>query len=187
MIALSVGHSRRINGRYDGGAYSPHLGKNERDFNMEVATYTHSLLESAGVESRIVSEYAGRGYTTAMMDAARQIEAMGATLAVEFHFNSATPSANGHEWLYWHSSKGGKKLAQAFHDRFTQDFPTIKARGVKPLNSSSRGAQFVRLTHCPAIILEPFFGSNESDCRTITARCLASAYTGAILNYLRNA
>jgi N-acetylmuramoyl-L-alanine amidase len=185
MIALCIGHSRTINGRYDGGAFSPFLEKNERDFNLEVAALVARNLDRMGEDCHIISDYKGVGYSSAMRDAASQVKDIHASLAVELHFNSASPSATGHEWLHWHSSVSGRKLAQAFHDSFAKDFPDIKSRGLKPLAAGSRGSEFVRLTHCPAIITEPFFGSNETDCSQITATRVAESYTKAILKFIR--
>jgi len=38
-------------------------------------------------------------------------------------------------------------------------FPLIKNRGTKKRDTGDRGATFLRKTHCPAVITEPFFGS----------------------------
>lgn len=185
MIAICIGHSRKINGRYDGGAFSDHLGKNERGLNLEVAGIMSRILDRAGEDCTVISDYAGNGYSAAMRDVAGQVKAVHASLAIELHFNAASPSANGHEWLYWTSSAAGKRLAQAFHDAFAPDFPGIKSRGIKPLSPGDRGAEFVRLTHCPSILAEPFFGTNTNDCSQITANRLAESYCKAIMNYLR--
>jgi len=187
MIAICIGHSRKINGRYDGGAFSPFLNKNERDFNLEVAGILWRILDRAGEDSRIISDYAGSGYGSAMLDAAKQVQSIHASIAIEIHFNSSAPTANGHEWLHWKSSVAGKRLAQCFCDAFSDDFPGIKHRGLKPLSSGDRGAEFVKLTHCPAILTEPFFGSSEGDCSNITANRIAESYAKAILNFLRKA
>jgi N-acetylmuramoyl-L-alanine amidase len=72
-----------------------------------------------------------------------------------------------------------------FHDSFAEDFPGIKSRGLKPLTVGSRGSEFVRLTHCPAILTEPFFGTNHIDCSQITAIRVAESYSKAILKFLR--
>lgn len=186
MIALCIGHSRTINGRYDGGAFSPFLKKNERDFNLEVAALVVRSLDRMGENCRIISDYKGTGYSAAMRDAASQVKDIHASFAVEMHFNASSPSAHGHEWLYWHASANGKKLAQVFHDSFAEDFPGIKSRGLKPLSAGSRGSEFVKLTHCPAILVEPFFGSNESDCSQITPTRVAESYSKAILSTIRN-
>jgi N-acetylmuramoyl-L-alanine amidase len=87
----------------------------------------------------------------------------GVEAAIELHFNAATPSATGHEWLYWNTSEKGRLFARALRDSFEDCFPQLRSRGIRPRKKGSRGAGFLRLTHCPATIAEPFFGSNEED------------------------
>lgn len=180
MIAICIGHSRKISGRYDGGAYSEHLKINERDFNLKVASRLGDLLCSNGIESVILDDYKGNGYGSAMVDAARQVKGVKASLAIELHFNSASPSATGHEWLYWHTSEVGRQAAGKFDAEFSKAFPAMKKRGLKAITSKDRGGKFLELTHCPALILEPFFGSNVRDCTEIDIERLAGAYAKAI-------
>ena len=180
MIAICIGHSRKIGGRYDGGAYSEHLKTNERDFNLKVATKLSANLTRKGIPSQIFSDYAGNGYGSAMVNAADQVRKAQATMAIELHFNSASPDANGHEWLYWFNSLNGASIAKNFETEFKRVFPSIKSRGIKMITRVNRGGKFLELTHCPAVILEPFFGSNKNDCDQITIDGLASAYANAI-------
>jgi N-acetylmuramoyl-L-alanine amidase len=177
MIAICVGHSRKISGRYDGGAYSAPLNINERDFNLKVASQLSKKLASRNIRSKIIDHYNGNGYGSAMADVARQVKEAGATLAIELHFNSATPQANGHEWLYWHSSEIGQKIAGKFEKEFSKEFPGIKSRGLKSITKKDRGGKFLELTHCPAIILEPFFGSSVGDCARINVDGLTEAFS----------
>jgi N-acetylmuramoyl-L-alanine amidase len=185
MIAICIGHSRIIKGRYDGGAYSPFLKINERDFNLQVASIMQVKLAKRDIDSKIYSHYHGSGYGAAMQDIADQIKDDKATLAVELHFNSATPTARGHEWLYWETSKRGKMIAESFEEAFSAAFPQIPSRGIKPIGRASRGGTFLRNTHCPAIITEPFFGSNDTDCRLITPHLIASTYVTALSVFLK--
>ena len=180
MIAICIGHSRKIGSRYDGGAYSPHLGINERDFNLKVATKLSAKLTCRGIPSKIFDHYEGRGYGSAMADVAAQVKKAGCTVAVELHFNSATPSATGHEWFHHPKSTKGKRIAEKFEAVFRRLFPSLKARGCQPRTIRQNGGKFLDYTHCPAIILEPFFGSNESDCDSINIDTLAEAYANAL-------
>jgi N-acetylmuramoyl-L-alanine amidase len=182
MIAICIGHSRKIKGRYDGGAYSPWLKMSEREFNLQVAGHLSTRLAQNGIPSWVISDYAGAGYGSAMVDVSAQVKDARASLAIELHFNSATPSANGHEWLYWHSSTKGKALAQAFSDQFGKDHPNIRARGIKGITARDRGGAFLRVTHCPSLVVEPFFGSSESDCRQITPESVAKSYAKALIS-----
>lgn len=180
MIAICIGHSRKINGRYDGGAYSETLKSNERDFNLKVASELSKKLNNSGIQNKIFDQYAGNGYGYAMIDVAVQVKQYKASLAIELHFNSASPEANGHEWLYWHSSKIGEMVASNFDTEFAKAFPSIKRRGLKAITKKERGGKFLEYTHCPAIILEPFFGSSVQDCSKINIEGIAEAYTRAI-------
>jgi N-acetylmuramoyl-L-alanine amidase len=182
MIAICIGHSRKIGSRYDGGAYSSWLKMNEREFNLQVASELTKYLSQNGIPSRIISDYKGNGYGSAMQDAADQIKAVNASIALELHFNSSIPSANGHEWLYWHSSPKGKALAQAFSDQFGRDFQNIRKRGIKSITRSGRGGLFLKYTHCPSLLVEPFFGSNQSDCSQVTPHSVAKSYAKALIS-----
>ena len=161
-VALCIGHSRFINGKRDGGAVS--VGNvNEWTYNSELADMIQGRLENMGIASKVYDEYVGVGYTAAMKWVATQLDKDNVDAAVELHFNSAGADATGHEWLYWHSSQKGFALASKADHEMRRLIPGFKARGCKPLSSGSRGAEFCRLTPCPAIITEPFFGSNKAD------------------------
>lgn len=161
-VALCVGHSRKIKGRTEGGAVSVD-GTNEWEFNSRLAELIADELEILGVEVRIWSEYRGSSYGSAMTWLAEEIEDWKADCAIELHFNSATPGASGHEWLYWHTSDRGMLLAAEFNKFMMDSFPEIRQRGIKPIKHKERGSGFLRLTHCPAVVTEPFFGSNDGE------------------------
>jgi N-acetylmuramoyl-L-alanine amidase len=162
-VALCIGHSRKIAGRIEGGAVS--VGKvNEHTYNLDLAKRIQRWLSDFDIDSFLVSEYEGNGYTAAQKWLAGQLKAKGATLAIELHFNSADyPTATGHEWLFWASSSKGRLLAKELDAMMLQMFPDFRQRGIKPIGGDERGGAFLRLTHCPAVISEPFFGSNSKD------------------------
>lgn len=162
-VALCVGHSRKINGKIEGGAVS--VGRvNEHTYNRELALMIEAQLDGMGIPSFIVASYQGNGYTAAQKWLASHLKEQGATAAIELHFNSAdASSATGHEWLFWASSKKGRLLAGELDDSMLEMFPDLNRRGIKPKGSGDRGAEFLKLTHCPAVIAEPFFGSNPED------------------------
>lgn len=175
-----------VNGKIDGGAYSPHLGMNERTFNLKVAAEMKRLDPSL----EIIDAYEGNGYGSAMRWLAGEIEERGCDLAIELHFNSADEKAQGHEWLHWITSKRGNGLAWHFRKAFRDTFPEIVDRGLKPKHEGDRGAEFLRLTRCPAIICEPFFGSNGWDCAVIDKKghkAVAFAYVSALKAYREQA
>jgi N-acetylmuramoyl-L-alanine amidase len=157
-VAILIGHSRG-----DGGALSTG-GVNEWTYNKRVGILAADLLSARGVEAVCIYSYAQASYATAMAHLAKHLRSIGARAAVELHFNSATPTARGNEWLHWHSSVAGRALAQCLDKSFQAAFPTSLRRGLKPIaKPQDRGGLFLRGTHCPAVIAEPFFGSNAME------------------------
>lgn len=186
LVALCIGHSRPINGHVEGGAVSLG-GMAEHTYNHGLALLIRDKLRAAGVAVEIVAAYEGNSYGSAQRWLAARLRAMGATAALELHFNAAdVPSANGCEMLYWHTSANSQRLATELQGAMTRDIPEIKSRGLKALDSSDRGAAFCSGTHCPSVICEPGFGSNKSDWDILEARkpAIAAAYAAGVLAYL---
>lgn len=166
QIAICIGHSRLgYNGQRDGGAVSCAPETQEWDYNLELGRLIAERLHDAhGITAEIVNAYEGTGYRGAMRWLAARLKSLGVKLAVELHFNSAdSPKARGHEWLHWHASANGRGLAAELHNHFSLAMTGIPPRGVKAIQPSERGGEFLRLAHCPAVICEPFFGSNSED------------------------
>lgn len=157
-VAVVVGHSRRG----DRGATSAG-GLSEWTYNRNVATFLSSALKQNGYEVLVISEIPEDTYPAAMTWAAQKIKQFGADLALELHFNaSGSHQARGHEWLYWSSSRKGKRVAEAFETAMASRWAGPN-RGTKAKGPGDRGAHFLSKTHCPAIICEPFFGDNQDD------------------------
>ena len=160
-VAICVGHSRQG----DTGAVSCG-GINEWTYNKKVAEYLKSDLQEYGISSFIVDQYGGTygSYTSSMNWLAKHLKEQKASVALELHFNAAAnEKAEGMEMLYWGSSRIGLSLAEYTLKSCQRFFPLTKNRGAKGLKKGDRGATFLRTTHCPAIITEPFFGSNWQD------------------------
>ena len=157
-IGICVGHSRRG----DSGAESVG-GVDEWTYNAEVARELDIALERRGIDAVIIDDYQRGSYGAGIARCAEMLRESACTHAIELHFNSAGPTATGHEWLYWATSRNGKRFADIIERAFSIAFPTHRRRGIKPKSRGSRGSTFLRRTHCPAIIAEPFFGSNSND------------------------
>lgn len=183
-VAICVGHSRRILGKLDGGAVSAG-GVNEHTFNGEVAGRFAEKLKAFGITPAIFDSYVGNGYTAAMRDVTYKVRKFGADLALELHFNAADGVAKGYEYLCHNGSANGKRLATILLSEHGREYPVAKARGVKPLTSGDRGYEFVNLTHCPAVICEPFFGDNEAEWNLYSGTIdrLAEVYANAVYKY----
>ncbi len=186
-IALCIGHSRKINGKRDGGAVS--VGNvAEWDYNLDLAGRIAGILAESNYHLvPIISDYPGNGYGSAQRWLATHLKEIGATLAVELHFNSSdNPTATGHEWLYWGTSERSRQLASYIDAEIMQQVVGLRGRGLKPLTSKDRGSEFCHLTHCPAVICEPFFGSNATDWQIATTQKdkIARGIANGILEFL---
>ena len=159
MIAICVGHSRPG----DGGSLSVD-GTCEHIFNSRIAALTASRLSQMGEACTMIAGYQGASYGAAMIWLAKRLTDIGASVAVELHFNdSDSSSASGHQWLHWGRSARSQRLARLLDGRMQAAFPTLPARGLVPVTMADRGGDFCRSTPCPAVICEPFFGSNPAD------------------------
>lgn len=155
-IALCIGHSRRG----EKGAKSSQ-GDFEWDYWNRWAAQFKSKHESLNLV--IVNDYARESYTDAMSWLASRLRTIEADYAIELHFNAYNREAEGFEALYWKGSKNGLALAKKLTKEQGDKFPARVGRGVKGLDEWGRGGQFLRKTHCPAVIWEPFFGDNPME------------------------
>ena len=181
-VAICVGHSRIG----DRGALS--VGKvSEWVYNCEVAEALRWKLERAGVDVDVISSYPRKTYRAAMKWLADSMRGKGYDCVLELHFNSAGSAANGYEYLFLEGSKKGRELATCLmsaHQRVMGD--KQKSRGIIPISGGKRGYSFLMLTPAPAVICEPFFGSNESEWAMYAHECekLAGIYFDGIKEFL---
>lgn len=176
LIALCLGHARKGDqGAVSVGGVSEEEWHTKKKLLQDVQT----CLKGLGIRSFIVDSYEGHSYAAAMTWLANELRRRGATAAVEFHFNAASASAWGHETLYHEFSRFGVKLAEMVNAQWALDLPGPN-RGAKPRSSRDRGALFLSRTHCPAAILEPFFGSNAEDWKWFDANSATLAASTAL-------
>lgn len=157
-IALCLGHARYVDqGNIGAGGIS------EEQYNLPLLLRVAELLEDRGIEIQTFTLYPCYGYEDAMTWLASELVKHECTGAVEFHFNAYDGKAHGHEVLHWDRSKRGISLARCINDQLTAEFPDHTDRGLKPKTYRDRGALFLSLTHCPAAIVESFFGDNPDE------------------------
>lgn len=182
-IALCLGHGRAG----DEGADAID-GTSEEDFNFKIIERVAEALRQSGIDGLRVTFYQGNGYTDAMKQLAAQLMEEGATAAVEFHFNAGTGASRGHEFLHWNESSRGVTLAKSLLGAFDQAFPEHPSRGLKPKTAKDRGALFLSLTHCPAVIAEPFFGDTRAEWDLFSSEAgmdqLVAAYVAGISKWI---
>jgi N-acetylmuramoyl-L-alanine amidase len=183
VIGVCVGHSRGN----DKGAVNTD-GVNEHKFNRMVGLVAAAKLKKYGHVVHFYDHYEGNSYGAAMSWLAADLKQKAVDVAIELHFNSSSSQkAEGHEWLYWKTSKKSQKLAEVFRKDFAFVYAGRKDRGIKPKDESSRGAAFLSKTHCPSIICEPFFGSNPEETAffSIKVNELGLLYAAAIHKFLQ--
>ena len=181
-IGLCIGHGRSG----DSGAVTT-TGISEVAFNTPIAHVVSDNLNAIGYQARVWDYYEGNGYGEATTWIANELNAWGADVATELHFNSASPSAQGFEHLYWGTSSEGQRLAKCFCDAQEMLFPGRTNRGEKSKNSSDRGSGFLSKPAAVCAILEPFFGSNSEETSIYTSEDgkakLIKAYTDALVDF----
>lgn len=136
-------------------------GVSEEDYNEVLMQMVAARLTKRGIANYMVMDYPPKGYEEAMLWVARHAKDAGATAVSEFHYNAFDKTKRGHEVLHWQNSKRGVELARCQEDAMR--FLPNPSRGLKAKSARDRGALFLSLTHCPATILEPFFGDNKED------------------------
>lgn len=157
-IAVSAGH-------YPGAEGAVCNGLTEHTAAVLWAVELKTQLEAYGFDAWLVP-------TGTLPRKIGAINAEGCDLALEIHFNSDPQHAGrGSETLYMPGSLEGEKLARAVQSRlgarFTPDRGAKEAwyRMDRPGHADFAGDvdgdevadAFVRLTHCPAVIVEPLF------------------------------
>jgi N-acetylmuramoyl-L-alanine amidase len=185
-VALCVGHSRRG----DSGAAS--VGNvSEWVYNSDIAKLTAARLEAAGIEARIIDSYPADSYGAAMTWLAGQLRAYKPAAMLELHFNAATPSAHGFEHLYHPDSPASKVLARDIARHQAAAFPddTARRNGGTYARADGSGTGFLRLhTIAPAVLPEPFFGSNHAQWATYGSPAgmqrLAGVYADSLISFL---
>lgn len=155
-VALVVGHNQFTGAR-------SHDGDDEWTTRNEVAKITQKKLKNLGYSCKIFYRDRSLSYGDAMRKHGRDIDDFGADIAIELHFNSATPSATGMEMIV--CSEYSEKVFEPFVKKFHSFYPEVPIRRTNGilLREYGRGAGFCRAPKCPAGVWEPCFASNPSE------------------------
>lgn len=176
-IIICIGHSRDN----DNGAVS-RGGVSEWDYNSELAPMIAWRLRACGWTTEIIDHYEGGNYTAAMRWLKAELEERRPRSVIELHFNAAGATARGHEWFH---NDTGEGFASALDQVFRSSIAEVPARGTTNRHRSGNGSQFLGGAPCPAVIGEPFFGSNDADWAVgLQKERLATAYAIGITTWL---
>lgn len=153
-VAIIVGH--RSNNQ---GAFSPYLNKTEYQFNKTVASYLEDI---ADIYYRPNTPFVSEAYRIKQL--VSQINKKDYQLVISLHFNSFEDErANGSTALYYITNKYAKVLANEFTKTISEHFNTKQRELISISSKKQRGGTLIKGLKSTAILLEPFFGSNEHD------------------------
>lgn len=170
-IVLEIGHSFAAR-----GAVNDYFGMSEFIYNESIVQdLKRMLLGNPDIDARIVYR------VTTYLDLPKQINTLNPHFVISFHANAFNKTAAGSEVLYYHSSLKGKRMAEIWLRHIVETLG-LPNRGVKPKHEEDRGGHFLKYTHAPAIILEPFFIDNNLDYQTAqnNRKDLLLAYVDAV-------
>ena len=173
-IALVIGHNSRAQ-----GAVRVTDGRSEYDWNSDLAGM---IRDHDPARIKIFTRQAGLGYSREIDRVYRECDMWGATCTIELHFNaSASLSARGCLMLS-SGSKGSMALANALQ-RHCLSVMENPDRGVVVRGRKDRGGRSLWQGKAPAVLTEPYFGSNRADCMRADANMdqLAEAHYRAAM------
>lgn len=168
-IAIVVGHNSRAQ-----GAVRVLDGRTEFDWNNELADLIQDHDKRA---VRVFRREWGGGYSREIDRVYAEVDHWGADCSLELHFNaSANKKANGGETLS-SGTKGSLWLAENIRSRVSSVMGN-KDRGIRVVKRHERGGRSLWQGRAPAVLTEPYFGSNISECITALHHMdeLAEAY-----------
>ncbi|MDF1815900.1 MAG: N-acetylmuramoyl-L-alanine amidase [Verrucomicrobiales bacterium] len=175
-VVIDVGHTESEPGAVS--PFPPNLS--EWEYNSRIAALAHNLIYTADVT--VLSRDRG---TNGYRDLPGKINAFSPQLILSLHCNAATPTAFGTEMIYHPGSIAGARFATILQNEVSSAMGWLESdtgyRGIKsPIGG--RGATLLQQTCAPCVIAEPFFLTNEADCRKGIEHMndLAEAYARAV-------
>lgn len=159
-IFIRFGHEKLSNGKLTGTNGILH----ENTIVNQYATALAEMLKFDGHTVKTFKPYNGEYATTseALTAGAKAANAWGADLFISCHANAYDGVAKGTEVLY--AKSGNKKLAQNVASRIATTLGTTLRRDGGAYLVSASDFNDLRVPNMPAIIIEPFFCDNQSDC-----------------------
>ncbi|WP_371194995.1 N-acetylmuramoyl-L-alanine amidase [Glaciecola sp. SC05] len=188
QVAICIGHTASGNGSGAQNKYA--VIKDEHKWNEEVAFLLRDILISRGASPKIYYRTDG-GYSSFVAKQSREIRTQqpNCKCAIELHYNaSANPTSHGCEFLCY--SNSGERLARELVNAYKGQFPEMRLRrdnGVYRI-SSGNGVGWLKSVPPPAVIVEPFFSSNEQEMLFFDGKKqeLAMAYAKGMLNFVNS-
>lgn len=180
-LAIVVGHNDQSR-----GAVRRDTGEPEFAWNSRLASRMEVEAIRRGIEARVFFRTPHGGYSAEIARVYDQVDAWGADASIELHFNSVEdPRATGSE-VFSSGTVGSLRLAASVQAAIVGTLG-LPDRGVKTRQSDDRGGASLHSGRAPAILIEPYFASNERDLEVTRdpeamaalARAVVSAAAGA--------
>lgn len=168
-LAIVVGHTAKYVGAF---AVAP-LSLHEYHYNLEVARLIAQFAPQYDIEAMVFlrkDSVGDRGETSldprreCYMNVNRYLNGIEHAAIIELHFNSfSDPSVHGTETLY--QCPSSETFATYIQGAVCVAFNRIggENRHTKLLKDGDRGHYNLSLAEAPAVIVEPFFGTNGRD------------------------
>lgn len=154
-LAVVIGHTSA-----SGGAIRRDTGESEYKWNSRLAAMMVVLQSSYSLQVKVFRRKSGVSYYQQIKRVYEAVDRWKADASIELHFNSsANPKATGTEMLSSGSTRS-LALAAAVQGRMV-DALGLADRGIKIRGRNERGGRSLHMGRAPAIIGEPFFGSNH--------------------------
>jgi hypothetical protein len=173
-LAIVVGHEDKARGA---NSLSP-LSLSEYLYNEIIAALMVKECGMCGVDGKIFKRNG-----TDIAGVVRNVNAWVPDASIELHFNSTGDSSVGGTET-WFVSSESEKLAQEVQRNMCVVFKRSGHgnRGAKEFALGARGRSNISGMNHPAVLVEPFFGSNAEDCKlgaslkSQYAKCLVDAF-----------
>ena len=169
MILLDNGHGGVIDGVYQtSGKRSPIWSDGsqllEGVFNREITSILEELCISNGIECELIApELTDVSLKERTLRANKIYRERKDAILISIHANGfSKESANGFEIF---TSKGVTKsdaIAKTISKEYLLEMNELKNRGIKEANF-----YMVKRTHCPAVLIECAFMTNERECKIL--------------------
>ncbi len=172
-IAIVVGHNAKAR-----GAVRVTDGVTEFEWNTDLAEI---IQDHDPANIKIFKRVRGGGYSAEIDRVYAEVDAWGADCSIELHFNgSSNPRSTG--CLTLSSGTSGSMALAGYVQPLMLAAMGNEDDGIQARGRKDRGGRSLWQGRSPAIMAEPYFGSNEAFCRVADAHKdeLAEAiYVGA--------
>ena len=184
-VAIIIGHNEQQPGAM---AIAP-INEPEFIFNTEVARLMLEYNSNSEIELKTFNRIQNASVSSEIKKVYQEVDQWDADYSIELHFNSFNDSVAGSETLSSGSQKS-KKFASYCQEELIALYGRsgTSDRGIKICNKKGqRGYLSLFSGKAPAILPEPFFGSNPEECQKqdhISHEGLAKAYLRSIAKLL---